>query len=226
VGPLPRRWWAVAFPDGVIRSRSTSGAGGVKLGQTRVSVHAADARIELELGAAEAVETASPVDGGDNYIWTSKRAGIPVRGVAAAAGRRHVLDGPHGFSDDSAGYHARHTAWRWSAALGRLEDGRSVGWNLVSGLHDAPGASERTLWLDGVPAEPGPVEFAADLSRIAFGEGEAIEFREWATRAERINALVLRSAYRQPFGAFGGELPGGLRLAEAWGVMEEHDAWW
>ena len=35
-----------------------------------------------------------------------------------------------------------------------------------------------------------------------------------------------RSWYRQPFGEFGGELPGGIRLAGAYGVMEEHDVRW
>ena len=36
----------------------------------------------------------------------------------------------------------------------------------------------------------------------------------------------MRSRYRQPFGTFEGELPGGLTLAEGYGVMEEHDVYW
>jgi hypothetical protein len=36
----------------------------------------------------------------------------------------------------------------------------------------------------------------------------------------------MRSYYRQPFGTFTGELPGGLRLADGYGVMEEHEVWW
>ena len=36
----------------------------------------------------------------------------------------------------------------------------------------------------------------------------------------------MRSRYRQPFGTFEGELPGGFRLAEGYGVMEEHDVLW
>src|SRR3712207_7172060 len=50
-----------------------------------------------------------------------------------------------------SGYHARHTSWRWSAGIGRAKDGRRVAWNLVDGVHDAPEASERTVWLDGEP---------------------------------------------------------------------------
>ena len=36
----------------------------------------------------------------------------------------------------------------------------------------------------------------------------------------------MRSSYAQPFGTFTGELPGGLRLAEGFGVMERHDVHW
>ena len=36
----------------------------------------------------------------------------------------------------------------------------------------------------------------------------------------------MRSYYRHPFGTFEGELAGGLRLTEGYGVMEEHEVWW
>ena len=36
----------------------------------------------------------------------------------------------------------------------------------------------------------------------------------------------MRSRYRQPFGTFSGELPGGIELAEGYGVMEDHDVHW
>ncbi len=57
-------------------------------------------------------------------------------------------------------------AWNWSAGLGRTEDDRRVGWNVVTGIHDAREASERTLWVEGRPRELGAVEIAADLSRV------------------------------------------------------------
>ena len=31
---------------------------------------------------------------------------------------------------------------------------------------------------------------------------------------------------RQPFGTFAGALPGGIELAQGYGVMEEHDVRW
>jgi hypothetical protein len=105
-------------------------------------------------------------------------------------------------------------------------DGRRVGWNLVDGVNDDLEASERTLWIDGHPTELGPVAFASDLSSASFAEGGALEFSEWSVREHNMNALVVRSAYRQPFGTFAGELPGGLRLAEGYGVMEWHEVRW
>jgi hypothetical protein len=145
---------------------------------------------------------------------------VRVRGRVSVGGRTFEVDGEDGFVDESAGYHARHTAWRWSAGVGRAADGRRVAWNLVDGVHDGT-ASERTVWIDGEPREVPAQEFAPDLSRVG-----GLEFREWSARESRVNLVVMRNRYRQPFGEFSGELPCGLRLAEGYGVMEEHDVVW
>jgi hypothetical protein len=211
VAGVPQRWWAVALPDGTL----VQGRRGVRLGDGRVD---AGRDIRLELEETGGVEVVSPH--GRSYVWTRKQALVRVRGVVRAAGRTFELDGDDGFIDDSAGYHARHTAWRWSAGLGRTEDGRRVAWNLVDGVHDGD-ASERTVWIDGEPHEVGAQEFAPDLSSV----GE-LRFSEWSARASSTNIGVMRNRYRQPFGEFSGRLPGGLRLAEGYGVMEEHDVLW
>lgn len=219
VGPLPQRWWAVALPDGSLRERTTIGRGGVRMAGSTVRVEAPGVQIELELQEGEGVETASPA--GSSYIWTRKQATVPCAGSVALDGVRHELTGDCAFVDDSAGYHERHTAWMWSAGVGCTGDGRRVGWNLVTGVHDAPRCSERTVWIDGEPQEVKPVEFAADLSAVG-----GLRFTEWAAREDHTNLLAFRSDYRQPFGTFTGELPGGLRLAEGYGVMESHDVLW
>jgi hypothetical protein len=212
VAGIRQRWWAVALPDGSLFE-----------GRGRIRVHVGraeqDVAIELELRESEGVEIVSPHGG--SWIWTRKQAGVPVRGQVRVAGRRFSLDGDYGFVDESAGYHARHTAWRWSAGIGRAEDGRPVAWNLVDGVHDSLEYSERTVLIDGEPHEVPPQAFAADLSRV----GE-LDFREWAAREARVNLGLMRNRYRQPFGEFSGLLPGGLRLAEGYGVMEEHDVLW
>ena len=212
VAGIRQRWWAVALPDGSL----FEGRGRVHVQVGRAN---RDVAIELELRESEGVEIVSPHGG--SWIWTRKQAGVPVRGEVRAAGRTFKLDGDYGFVDESAGYHARHTAWRWSAGIGRAEDGRPVAWNLVDGVHDALEHSERTVWIDGEPHEVPPQAFAADLSRV----GE-LDFREWAAREARVNLGVMRNRYRQPFGEFRGRLPGDVALAEGYGVMEEHDVLW
>src|SRR6476619_706491 len=42
----------------------------------------------------------------------------------------------------------------------------TVVWNLVAGVHDAPVRSERTVWVDGVAREAGPVVFGAALDTV------------------------------------------------------------
>ena len=226
VAGVPQRWWAVAFPDGRLVERTTNGRGGVSIEGNRVRVETRDASIDLTLHDAEPVEVVSPH--GRSWIWTAKRAPVEVHGRVTVGAQTRELGGEHGFIDDSAGYHARHTAWRWSAGIGRATDGRRVAWNLVDGVHDAATDSERTVWVDGAPVEVPPVEFAADLSRVApdLAAGAGLEFREWSRREHHANRGLVRSRYSQPFGEFSGELPGGVRLAEGFGVMEDHEVWW
>jgi len=214
IAGVPRRWWAIAEPDGTLRERTTGTRGGVEVTPGRVKVRAEGAEIDLELDEQDGTETASPA--GRSYAWTRKQANVPVRGN---------VDGEpleaEAFIDDSAGYHERHASWHWSAGVGRTTDGRSAGWNLVAGIHDAPEASERTVWLDGEAHEVGPVDFAVDLSAVG-----DLRFSEWCAREEKVNRLLFSTDYRQPFGTFSGRLPGGAELAEGLGVMERHRVRW
>ena len=227
VGGVPQAWWAVWDRERRLLSQRTVfvrpraavrfGAGG--------TVRVRDASIELDLVVEEraAVESVNPHGGG--WIWTRKQAGIPVRGRVRVAGRELEIDG-RGGGDDTVGYNARHTAWRWSAGIGTCEDGRPVGWNLVAGVNDPPVGSERSLWLDDEVREVGPCEFADDLSSVRVAEGGELRFAAEATRERHDELLLVRSDYVQPFGTSSGVLPGGARLAEGYGVMEDHTARW
>ena len=124
--------------------------------------------------------------------------------------------------DDTAGYYQRHTSWRWSAGVATAADGRALAWNLVDGVNDPPQGSERTLWVDGEPAELEPVVFDAALSRVG-----GLRFTAEATREQDQNLLarpqtapgqnaVLRLGYYQ----------GGVDLDQANGratVAEQND---
>lgn len=219
IGPLRQRFWAVATPDGRIREKTALvGAGGVRVDGSEVAVDAPGVRIRARVEEVEGVETLSRH--GNSYIWTSKQGGVRVTGLVELDGQPIQLDA-RGMVDDSAGYHARHTVWSWSAGVGVAADGRAVAWNLVTGVHDSPEASERTVWIDGAPEEVGPVEFADDLSRVG-----DMTFRAWSERRDDTNAWLLKSKYRQPFGTFSGQLPNGIELREGYGVMESHDVHW
>jgi hypothetical protein len=219
VGPVPIAWWAIwDRTSGRLVQRTARGRGGVTVSPSRVAVAGRTVALELALGDGAPVEVVSPH--GSQYVWTRKRGGVAARGWIELGGRRRELD-LHAIVDESAGYHARHTAWRWSAGVGVAASGAPVAWNLVDGIHDDPAASERTVWVGGEPHEVGPVAFADDLSTVG-----GLRFSPEAVRSRRENLLVLRSDYEQPFGAFAGELPVAGPLREGWGVMERHEVYW
>lgn len=225
VGPARQAFWAVwDRRERRLRERTAGGRGAVRLAQPgRVVVEDGDARIDLVLDEGPGVETVTPY--GRGYAWTRKQGGVPVRGTVEVGGRRHSIAG-RAVVDDSAGYPDRRVSWRWSAGVGRAVDDREVAWNLVSGIHDRPEASERTIWISGEPREVGRVAFAEDLSLVAFAEGGELRFAGEAVRARRERRVAFRSDYEQPFGTFAGVLPGAVTLAEGYGVMERHEVVW
>jgi uncharacterized protein DUF2804 len=207
IGVLPVAWWAVWDRAS---GRLAQGHHSVAIDARRVAVRG---RFELELGDGEPVEVVSPH--GRRYAWTRKRT-VTARGWVGA--RRVELPA---LIDESAGYHARHTAWRWSAGVGVAASGEPVAWNLVEGIHDGPEVSERTVWIAGVPHAVPPQPFARDLSAVGH-----LRFSAEAVRASRENLLLVRSDYEQPFGTFSGSLPVAGPLREGWGVMERHEVRW
>jgi hypothetical protein len=220
IGPARQSFWAVWDRlTGKLDERTWYGDRGLRLSAGGAELADEHARMSLRLEEAGGVEVVSPI--GDTYGWTRKQGGVPAYGsLELSDGRSWVVRG-RAVVDDTAAYYPRHTSWRWSAGVGTAADGRSVAWNLVDGVNDPPRASERTVWIDGNPAEPDPVRFSGDLGSVA-----GLRFRAEAVRERRENLLVVRSRYRQPFGTFSGELPGGTALESGYGVMEDHDVWW
>jgi hypothetical protein len=243
VGPLGQTFWAIVDRErgeihentrlrppgarGEVFREAPGGAAAPSLGRTnnpgRIDhVHAGDVRVQLRVGEGRWAEAICPADGA--YVWTRKRCDVPIHCHVRVGDREWDLDA-RGVEDESAGYHPRHTVWSWSAGVGRTRDGHSIGWNLVEGVNDPARNSERAIWVDGEPSEPGPVRFH-DLDAIEFDDGSRLEFtREQERRASQRLPLISYE-YRQPFGTFSGGLPGGLELESGLGVMEFHDAHW
>jgi hypothetical protein len=219
IGAAGQSFWALwDRRERRLRERTRRRRGAVGLEAGRLRIEAPDLELDVRLEEVPGVETVCRHGAG--YAWTRKQAGIAARGELRLSGERLRIEA-RAVVDDSAGYHARHTSWHWSAGVGHARDGRAVAWNLVSGINDPPRHSERTVWIDGVAHEAPPCRFAPDLGAVG-----DLRFTPEAVRERAENLLLVRSRYRQPFGTFSGVLPGGLELASGWGVMEAHDVHW
>lgn len=210
IGGVPQAFWAV-WDGRALRERTRFRRGRVSVREDGVRCPEAGAELRCA-PAGDPVEVRSPH--GRSEIWTRK---VPLRVTGTIGGV--AVDAP-GLLDASAGWHARVTRWSWSAGAGVAVDGSPVVWNLVDGVHDAPGASERTVWVRGAAREVGPVVFDG-LAGVG-----GLRFTAEAERARHDRLVLLDSAYRQPFGRFAGVLPDGTPLASGQGVMERHDVRW
>ena len=219
IGRARQSFWAVWDRlDRRLYERTTMGVGGVHFARGAAALTAPEVRLDLRLEEGSDIEVVCPA--GRSYAWTRKQAPVPARLEIELDGAARALD-VAAVVDDTAAYYPRHTHWRWSAGIGLANDGRSVAWNLVNGVNDPEVGSERTVWVDGQPHEVPECSFSEDLTCVG-----DLRFKPEAVREHRQNLLVVRTRYRQPFGTFSGELPGGISLAEGYGVTEEHEVWW
>ncbi len=223
VGPMTQSFWVLWDRTARRQWEHTAlrpGSREVSFDGSYLEIEARDLRASLRLGECAPIEVTCP--SGESQAWTRKRAGVPINGTVEVPGRRWQVSG-RGVDDESAGHHQRHTSWRWSAGVGRAADGRDLAWNLVEGVNDPPRGSERAIWIDGEPTELPPAHFRAD--GVDLPEGDALAFAAESEHTRNDNYLLIRSRYRHRFGSFAGQL-GGVELAAALGVMEEHDARW
>jgi hypothetical protein len=218
--PLHRR---VELVPGLPRAEDR-GQDGHEPKPARLHVRDAGVRLDLRLEEDEGIEALCP--NGRQEVWTRKQAGVRARGTLALEGGAARDIEASAVIDDTAGYHARHTEWWWSAGVGESPDGVPLAWNLVAGVNDPPSGSERAVWVAGEPHESPPVSFTANLDRISCLDGSELDFTAEAERSRKENLLVIKSDYRAPFGTFSGALPGGMALARGFGVVEHHRALW
>lgn len=228
VGPLGQSFWALWDRERErLRERTRllppRLASDVELDGSTVRIDGPGIEAELTLGEAEDVEAVCP-SGRRGYGWTRKRVGMEVSGSIRTGDGEVSVEGARGVDDESAGYHRRRLAWRWSAGVGTLADGRPAAWNLVAGINDPPRNSERAVWIGGSCYEPGPVSFDG-LGAIDFDDGSRLSFESEAERRRSDRLLAVSSRYRQPFGSFRGALAG-FELARGLGVMESHRVRW
>jgi hypothetical protein len=219
IGRAHQSFWAVWDRAGQrLYERSVLGPGGVRLRTGAAQLRHGAIAVDVRLAERPGIEAICPA--GESFAWTRKQASVAAEVVIEIDGSRRTL-ASQAVIDDTAAYYPRHTHWRWSAGVGSSAEGRALAWNLVAGVNDPPVRSERTVWVDGEPHEVSPASFAEDLSAV-----DSLRFQAEAGLSRSQNLVLVRSRYRQPFGTFSGELPGAIRLAEGFGVMEEHEVWW
>ena len=232
VGPARQSFWALYVrEESSLRERThmLRGRGAVQLGAGSLRVRDAGVALELSLHERSPVDARCLHQG--RKVWTRKQAGVGAAGTLALDGAAPRGIAARAVIDDTAGYHAHHTEWWWSAGVGTGHDGQALAWNLVSGVNDPPRGSERAVWVEGTAQECAPVRFSAELDEIAGELGACLRFSAEAERSHRENLLIVSSEYRAPFGAFSGSLPGAagappIPLAHGLGVVEHHRARW
>ena len=171
------------------------------------------------------------------FNYCHKAAGLPVKGSVTVQGDTFELSGENalGMVDWTAGCASRETFWNWASGAGRLEDGRSLGINFVSGINDR-GFTENGYWVDGKPVKVDTVYFDYDPAqlltkpwKIESNDGKVrLMFKADNERAENLNFGLLVSRFHQPFGSFEGtlEVEGKPTPVQFYGFVEEHEARW
>jgi hypothetical protein len=198
VGPITQEYWGVwDRQQKLFRQSSHVLARRVSLGADKVAVEDGDVSIDVPIRADDEFEVYRPQGGA--YIWSRKQLCVET---TAAVGRGSRRLRPLGtvLVDVAAGYHPRLTRWRWSAGMGKDQRGRAVAWNVIVGLFDSVHASERTVWVDGIPSEIGPVRFSDDLRVVSFSDGAEIAFRQEANIRKRVGLFLVKSRYDHAFG--------------------------
>jgi hypothetical protein len=233
VGPARQTFWAVLLRGGqpgseqprlLERTRLLPRRGIVALPPGRLRVRERSLTLDFVLAEDAGVAVACPH--GDGYVWTRKQAGVAAHGTIGLDGKPPRTIEARAVIDDTAGYHARVTEWRWAAGVGVDPHGADLAFNLVEGVNDPPSGSERAVWVGGTPHEVAPVSFAPALSSISCADGSELRFAAEAQRSRRESLLLVHSEYHAPFGTFSGTLPGGVGLARGLGVVEHHRARW
>ena len=163
----------------------------VALQPRRVTVDERDVAIDVAFEPSDEFEVYRPE--GQGYLWSHKQFAMRTTAQVRLEARTLRPEGAL-FVDINAGYHPRQTRWRWSAGAGLDQHGRRVAWNAITGLFDTREHSERTIWIDGVASEIGPVRFSDDLRTVSFSEGGTITFRACARRGDEYTAPFVGGA--------------------------------
>jgi hypothetical protein len=166
------------------------------------------------------------------FHHTYKNLLLPAQVEANADGQSIDFTGNIGSIDFSKGYPPRHTFWNWVSMNATTDTGIEFGVNLVADFNNS---IENALWVNGEVLQLSQATFSYGRPvekatwQIATLDGAiTMEFKPLGMRGEDINALLMMSRFKQPFGVFTGivRLNGQNHKFTGYGVVEEHFAKW
>jgi hypothetical protein len=171
-------------------------------------------------------------------VFTHKAAGLAAEGSVWLQGEKIVLvqEETKAILDWTNGYHLRSTFWNWACGTGVSEEGKSIGFNLSTGVYTS-GVLENVVWIDGKPSLIGEVvfEYNKDAPRETWrivnqDSTVKLRFEPEEIRGANQNFGLIASRFIQPCGKFSGQIrddQGNVyNFQEVGGVVEEHYAKW
>lgn len=197
----------------------------------------ADLRCLHDLGSIKPLVVVLPVGAGRAAY--SHKVPLPLEGSVRVGDREMRASRSDSFAilDIHKAHYPRHTWWNWATCAGTDAEGRAIGLNLTTNVNrrDAE-LSENALWVNGQLEMLAPARFELDPHRpldpwrVTTTDGAVnLMFEPRGERSENLRLGVVRSVFHQPYGVFTGTVrwSGGLvRIENAWGVCEDHDAIW
>ncbi len=174
----------------------------------------------------------------DSVNVTRKATCFPVQGYALVGDKKFNLDGAFGVLDDTIGWLARETRWRWASASGKSVSDKSAdtpetvwGINLVEGHNDYD-YTENAIWRDGELTYVGRATFDFDSANPLqpwhiYTDCKTVDlvFTPEGIRKGDVDLGILASVYRAPLGSYSGTLLG-EKVYNIPGMAENHRAKW
>jgi len=176
---------------------------------------------------------------GPGRPFYTHKAPCPVSGEIAVGDRTINYSSERDLTliDIHKAFYPRKTFWNWATFAGRDSSGRIIGVNLTRNvIDDERFGTENGIWCDNRLSLVGPARFdvpadAREPWKIrSLDQRVELNFVPEGLRSERINMVLARSRYVQPFGRFTGHLVDDHDerhvIDGVFGVAEDHHVLW
>lgn len=205
----------------------------LKIPKTR-SFPGVDGALRLDTSKTEPQIVSIPF--GERRGMYSHKGLFPVTGALTIGGEAHPFTNENGYAfiDDHKGYYDYQMSWDWLTGGEHRSDGSLVGINITKNASvDPERYHENCFWRDGKLSLLPHIRFEMvdrgserEVWYIRDEEGRVdLRFEVTLQSDVRINALIIESRYRGPFGKIYGKLEGvdgeRLELDGMFGMGEE-----